>query len=303
MKISIIIPAYNEEKYISRCISTLLSQSYKNFELIIVDDGSTDRTISIVRKFMKEDKRIKLLSQSHGGPGRARNLGAKHAKGEILVFVDADMEFDKDYIKNLTKPIIEGKYVGTWHNKEYVANKDNVWASLWGLKRGVYKEGTKSQIYRAIRKKDFMKVGGFDPSKGYFDDSTIYDKLKIPSIAVNATCYHNNPTDLKEVFRQISWIGGSFATNSYYIKLYIKRHIKKVILLISILCIIFIFFIKFPYATPYVGLSLIITYLLFISLTLRNLKRIFFKPVFDIVYVSGFIFGAVRNLFKGKKIY
>ena len=78
--ISVVIPTYNEEKDIGLCLSSLKEQSYKNLEVIVVDDGSTDKTREIVKKF----KKIKLIEGEHKGPGFSRNIGARHAKGDIL---------------------------------------------------------------------------------------------------------------------------------------------------------------------------------------------------------------------------
>ena len=75
--LSVIIPTYNEEKDIGECISTLLKQSYKKIEIIIVDDGSSDNTLNLVKKF----RQVKILIQNHQGPGKARNLGARKSKG------------------------------------------------------------------------------------------------------------------------------------------------------------------------------------------------------------------------------
>ncbi|MCW8966769.1 MAG: glycosyltransferase family 2 protein, partial [Candidatus Pacearchaeota archaeon] len=101
-KLSIVIPVYNEEKYIGKCLESLNKQTYKNFEIIIIDDGSTDKTVEIIKKFD-----VHLIKGKHKGTAFSRNLGAKSAKGEILIFIDADMTFDKDYLKNLIKPILE----------------------------------------------------------------------------------------------------------------------------------------------------------------------------------------------------
>ncbi len=205
-KISIVIPVYNEAKYISGCIKTLLNQSFKDFELIFVDDGSTDGTTSIIENFIKKDKRIKFLKQERGGPGRGRNLGAKQAKGDILVFVDGDMEFDKNYLKELIKPIIEKKEKGTFHLWENVANKDKLWAKCWGIKRTTPKRKKRAKIFRAIDKKLFLSHGGFDPKKGTFDDSSFFEKTGLKSLGVEtAICYHNNPTTLKEMDRWIDY--------------------------------------------------------------------------------------------------
>jgi len=137
MKVSIIIPTHNEEKEIFRCIKSLKKQTYKNFEIVIVDDGSIDNTLKIIKRFPKNNKKQKLrvLKQNHQGPGLARNLGAEKARGEVLIFIDADMTFDKDYLKNLIKPILEDKkekIIGTTHELEIVNNINNIWSRCWG---------------------------------------------------------------------------------------------------------------------------------------------------------------------------
>ncbi len=88
--ISVIIPLYNKEPIIERSLRSVLSQDYDDFEVIVVNDGSTDHSADIVRSF--NDSRIKLIEQENGGPSKARNTGTKHAKGEWIVFLDADDE-------------------------------------------------------------------------------------------------------------------------------------------------------------------------------------------------------------------
>ena len=161
IKISVIIPTYNEEEDISSAIKSLLIQSEKNIEIIIVDDGSTDKTREIVKKF----KKVRLILGKHRGPGISRNLGAKKAYGKILVFVDADMTFEKNYLKNLIKPIESSKeIIGTTHNYEVIDNTNNIWSRCWGKVRVNEKEGYgNSVIFRAILKKKFLEMGGFNP--------------------------------------------------------------------------------------------------------------------------------------------
>ncbi|MDQ7062600.1 MAG: glycosyltransferase [Sulfurimonas sp.] len=90
--ISIVIPLYNAEKYISETINSVISQTYQNWELIVVDDCSIDSSVVIVNKFVKNDERIKLIKSitNFGGPARPRNTGLVNAKGEYVAFLDAD---------------------------------------------------------------------------------------------------------------------------------------------------------------------------------------------------------------------
>ena len=95
--ISIIIPLYNKEPIIEKTISSVLSQSYNDFEVVIVDDGSTDGSVSIVESM--NDPRIRLIKQENGGPSKARNSGVRNAQGEWIVFLDADDEFLPDALQ------------------------------------------------------------------------------------------------------------------------------------------------------------------------------------------------------------
>jgi glycosyltransferase involved in cell wall biosynthesis len=213
--ISIIIPTYNEEKVIAACLKSLQNQSYRPVEIIVVDDGSTDKTISIIENLEFRSENLKMLKQKHLGPGPARNLGAKSAKGEILVFIDADMTFDDNFIKDLTKPIMGGKTIGTFSKNEMNANWQNIWSACWNINRNWpidrlippdYPDT--APVFRAILKSKFEEVGGFDATGEYTDDWSLSRKLALKStLAKGALYYHSNPDNLKEVAKQASWIG------------------------------------------------------------------------------------------------
>lgn len=210
-KISVIIPIYNEQESIRVCLESLNKQSYKDFEVIAVDDGSTDTTLLKLRGASKT-LHLRVFEQKHQGPGAARNLGAKYAKGDVLVFVDADMTFDKHFLKNLVRPIMTQGTLGTFSKFEYVSNWDNIWARCWNINEGweAKKRHRKNipeedKVFRAILKKEFDKVGGFKPG-GYTDDYSLSEKLGYKAkSASNAFFYHKNPSNLLEVFRQARW--------------------------------------------------------------------------------------------------
>lgn len=88
--ISVIIPVYNTESYLERCLKSILSQSFTDIELLLVDDGSTDRSGAICDEYAVRDNRIKVLHQENGGVSSARNLGLDQATGEYVIFADAD---------------------------------------------------------------------------------------------------------------------------------------------------------------------------------------------------------------------
>lgn len=90
MKISIIVPIYNCEKYLEQCIGSLVKQTYSDIEIILVNDGSTDSSLSICKKYSETDDRIQVINKKNGGVSSARNVGIKVSTGEYVIFVDAD---------------------------------------------------------------------------------------------------------------------------------------------------------------------------------------------------------------------
>ena len=101
--ISVIIPVYNAEKYVGRCIESVKAQTYSDWQMILVDDGSKDRSLEICQKYAGADNRIHVIHQENAGPGIARNVGLECAKGKYVVFIDSDDYIEKDYFKLLSQ--------------------------------------------------------------------------------------------------------------------------------------------------------------------------------------------------------
>jgi len=101
MKISVIIPVYNKEKYIKKCLESLINQTLTEIEIICINDGSTDDSLRIIEEYSKQDSRIKVFSQENKGPGHARNQGLKYSKGEYIAFIDADDWIEIDSLELL----------------------------------------------------------------------------------------------------------------------------------------------------------------------------------------------------------
>ena len=104
--ISIIVPVYNVEPYIKKCIDSIVAQSYENIEIILVDDGSTDASGAICDNCAKKDKRTKVIHKKNGGVSSARNAGLEATKGDYISFVDGDDALRSDYIDNLYEDIV-----------------------------------------------------------------------------------------------------------------------------------------------------------------------------------------------------
>lgn len=100
-KVSIIVPVYNSADYLVKCLNSLIEQTFNDIEIIMVNDGSTDDSVNIIKKFMESDNRIKLLNKENGGIGSARNLGMKASSSPYLMFVDADDYVDETIVEKL----------------------------------------------------------------------------------------------------------------------------------------------------------------------------------------------------------
>lgn len=118
-KVSVIIPIYNVEKYLPKCLDSIVGQTYKNLEIICVNDGSPDNSIDILNSYAAKDSRIVILNKENGGVSSSRNAGIRIATGEYIVFVDSDDWLDTDTIQSAVSSM----------------EKDNVEMVFWGYVR------------------------------------------------------------------------------------------------------------------------------------------------------------------------
>lgn len=127
--VSVIVPIYNAELYLDDCIKSILNQAYSFFEIILVDDGSTDNSLNICHKYMKENNNIKVISQKNGGQNNARFSGLNLSKGEVIIFVDADDLLEKNLIEKLISAMVENDSdvvisgVKKWKDERYIKNQ------------------------------------------------------------------------------------------------------------------------------------------------------------------------------------
>jgi len=148
--ISVIIPAYNCENYLSECLDSVLNQTYKNLECIIINDGSTDNTESIVFQYLKKDFRLKYYSQNNRGVSSARNVGIDKASGEIVTFLDADDWLNEELYDTQIRYIKKNNLF----NQNFVVYSDM--KIIWKAKNGeTIKE--KTYIVEELDKDELLK--------------------------------------------------------------------------------------------------------------------------------------------------
>ncbi len=228
--VSVIIPVYNEERYIRRCLASVVQSKVPIKEIIVVDDGSTDDSLGIIRNIKYQISKIRntkiiILKQTHLGAAAARNFGAQATSTEILIFLDADMVYDENFIEELVKPIIDGRAVATFTRSEFVGNLSHRWARYWDQSTGnqggkrVIATSDRGKAFRAIKTEAFVLGGGYD-NFGYGDDVSLLGKLNIYSLAVDtARCWHFNPETLPEVYYSARWMGRDPKHRGQFIKL------------------------------------------------------------------------------------
>ncbi len=162
--ISVIVPVYNGEKTIDKCLASLLKQTKKPDEIIVVDDGSKDQTKAVVEKFSG----ITFLEQEHKGPAAARNTGARKARGDILLFIDSDCIASESWVAEMAKPF-ENKNISGIQGRYKTEQKDTV-ARFVQLEIEDRYDRMKKRSYldfigsyaAGYRKDIFLEFGGFN---------------------------------------------------------------------------------------------------------------------------------------------
>lgn len=272
MNITVIIPVFNEGRYISQCVSSVLSQTIKAGEIIAVDDGSTDNAVAILRAIPE----VTLIEQNHEGAGAARNKAAAAAKGDILILIDGDMYIDGNMFEKLTDPIEKGIVVGTNWNDEFVANPLNIWSQCWSIahnlpydRRSAVDIGPSSTTFRAIRRDVFLKAGGHYAERANGEDQ-IADKVGQMSLVVRgAACHHYNPADFLDVLRNAMWFGKG--------QIHTYKGFKTVVFLLK-----YSIFRSIP-----AGIYKAVKY--------RKAFFIIFKIIFDAAVTAGFIYASITK--------
>lgn len=186
MWISVVIPLYNKGSYIEATIKSVLKQSYHKFEIVIIDDGSTDNSISVVKSF--EDERIKLVCQANQGVSKARNNGVDHSEFGIIAFLDADDEWHENYLENIIYLIEQYPQASVFGVACEVKEKNEVKHRLSDIKYGWegiindYSEFFNKSIRInsssfAIKKESFYDVGGYNVGEVLAEDLYFYVKV------------------------------------------------------------------------------------------------------------------------------
>ncbi len=195
-KISVIIPAYNVEKYVVECLDSIHNQTYKNIEIVVVDDGSTDNTFKIVEDYSKNTTNVKLAYQQNGGVCAARNKGLDLATGDYIMFVDADDYLPFDAVEILYKDLINndadmaiGRMLSD-KDADDISNTLQIWQGKEGLVNGLKDNPVTYGCCSKLYKKSLIEDLRFEEGKKVHEDGyfVFLAFIKLPTIVVRDKC-------------------------------------------------------------------------------------------------------------------
>ena len=238
MKLSVIVPVYNVEQYLDKCLDSLVNQTLKDIEIIVVNDASPDNSKKIINKYMKKYKNIKYYEKENGGQGSARNLGLKYATGEFVAYVDSDDYVDYDMFEKMYNKAKEESANVVICGHKVVDMEGKILDVLYP---SIYKDATLDIIYgnmavwNKIYKKELIDVDFreklwyedidftakllFNEDNVAFVDEALYNYLLRPGSTMNNTNVKRNLELLPAFDSMISYFEDKSVLNDVYDKL------------------------------------------------------------------------------------
>lgn len=202
--ISVIVPIYNSEKYLKRCIESIVKQKYDNIEIILINDGSTDNSLKIIEEFMKKDNRIVLINQENQGVSNSRNRGIEASKGKYIIFIDSDDYILEDYIDNLMS--------NANRNRLVVTNFSNIKSGCVSIKqylKYIITGKIRGVCWGYLFEKEKIKNIRFDNNTSYMEDTiflvnTILEYYNIVILKENLYFHEENSDSLTRSLSNIN---------------------------------------------------------------------------------------------------
>ena len=253
MKVSIIVPVYNVEKYIEKCIMSIMNQTLRNFECLVVDDGSKDDSIEIVKKIIGKDNRFIILSKENGGLSDARNYGLDKANGEYICFIDSDDYVDKNLLlltyekaKEYDSDITCFDLYYDYGNNNYKISKGADYHNVSSYKDNKEIIFNNNSANNKLYKREFLKKRRFVKGMWYEDMAVIpvwiaeannmsyVDKPLYYYVQRKGSISHSANPKLFDIYLAISMIKKSLKLSSYDVrKLYFNNCLVMTILRIK----------------------------------------------------------------------
>ena len=302
--VSVIVPVYNAQKTIEKCVESLCTLQYDNLEIIIIDDGSTDKT----RQFLAQHReRINLIEAEHIGPSKCRNLAAKKARGAFLAFTDSDCIVDKEWIDELLKGFDNEDVVavgGSQHSpadETIFGKKVQLFFESTGFLGGYIKKNNVSKIIEVehnpscnvmYKKNIFLKIGGFDEGLWPSEDVDLDYRLKRKGHCFKynslAKVYHYRPQTLKSLCSMMYRYGTMQGILT-------KRY--GMFRPIQFVPIVFIIFVTLIIFRPLLAVFLVFALGCAVAIRAKNLKEaggiIFLSAISSLLWIRGFLKGLI----------
>lgn len=202
MKVSIIVPCYNVQNYVEKCIDSIINQSHKNLEIILVNDGSTDDTLEVLKKYDNLYDNVILVNQANGGLSNARNEGVRHSTGDYIYFIDSDDWINHNIIELLLKDLITNNsdisicgitYITSLNSVDKVVNENIVLSGKDSCTAYYYKKlFMEPMVWNKLYKKDLVVKFPFEEGKihedKFFTPKVLFEANKVSFIP---TCGYN----------------------------------------------------------------------------------------------------------------
>lgn len=237
--VSVIIPFYNAQNYLSRCLDSIICQTYKQLEIILVDDGSTDESLELCREYSSRDERIIILQEENSGQAVARNYALEHMSGDFVFFVDADDYVSLDAIEVLINEykrseckVVQGYGVKFWDNGRmencrYAFNNTKIFTDTEVMHHFCYQRYFYASPWPKIIHKSIMDKYRFPTNVGYEDMAIMYlvlsdtDKVAlVPSVVYFYRQHSNSTMHTKFNPKKIDRIRHAYALKAYIEKEY-----------------------------------------------------------------------------------
>ena len=186
MKFSVVVPVYNAELYLNRLVKSVLDQTFSDFELILVDDGSTDNSFALMKKLQEKDSRIKIFSKENTGPGYTRKYGFEKSSGELLFFVDSDDWITtSDVLREINDLFEKNENVDVlfFDREDIIGNTKDIICGFQEVSEGVHNIDEINEVIRPglgakIFRRSILKTEMFFESNIFEDLYTTYEYLK-----------------------------------------------------------------------------------------------------------------------------
>lgn len=235
-KISVIIPVYNTEKFLKQCLGSVINQTYKNLEILIIDDGSPDKSDAVYKQFALQDNRIKIIKQKNAGISAARNTGLKFASGQWVHFIDSDDYLDIDYYEKMmnvvydVNPDIIAGGVISQNSELYNIQYKTTCVLFTKTEKFLVTNALKNcTVWRYVFKRDFLQKNNLKFAVGKIFE----DILFIPNAILIANCVVTVPNaNYHYVFNKDSLLNKKYTKNHQaqydyaesYLNSFIKQH-------------------------------------------------------------------------------